>query len=177
MASTLLYEAGVHRSKGELDSAIVAFSKALELDPSSFSAYNNRGLTFLEKKRYQDAIGDFTAAIGCPAGRPRAAARRAADRADRATTEPARGAAATAGNGTGARRTAGTAGTDDSAGRKATGSGTGDCTKPSSRACQAAAGRACCATAAAAGAGTATADSSGHAARASCRCAAASSPG
>ena len=58
MASTLLYEAGLHRSKGELDSAVVAFSKALELDPGSFSAYNNRGLTFLEKKRYEDAIAE-----------------------------------------------------------------------------------------------------------------------
>ena len=63
MTTRLLYEAGVHRSKGELDSAVVAFSQAIELDPNSFSAYNNRGLTFLEKGALKDAIGDFTEAI------------------------------------------------------------------------------------------------------------------
>ena len=62
MAGTLLYEAGLHRSKGELDQAIVAFSQALELMPDSFSAFNNRGLTFLEKGAYEDAVADFTSA-------------------------------------------------------------------------------------------------------------------
>jgi tetratricopeptide (TPR) repeat protein len=62
-ASTLLYEAGVHKSRGELPEAVAAFTSALELDPESFSAYNNRGLIYLELNEFDRAIDDFTAAM------------------------------------------------------------------------------------------------------------------
>jgi tetratricopeptide (TPR) repeat protein len=48
---------------GDLDGAIAAFNEALALDPGDINLVFTRGLAFYKKKRYGDAIVDFTAVI------------------------------------------------------------------------------------------------------------------
>ena len=50
-------------NKGELDKAIADFSKAIEIDPKSAIAYNNRGWAYEGKKDYDRAIADYSKAI------------------------------------------------------------------------------------------------------------------
>lgn len=45
------------------DSAISNYSKAIKIDPKLVKAYNNRGIAYIWKKRYDLAIADFTKAI------------------------------------------------------------------------------------------------------------------
>ena len=45
------------------DSAIADFTKAIELDPKYYLAYNNRGIAFGRKNDFQAAIADHTRAI------------------------------------------------------------------------------------------------------------------
>ena len=49
--------------KSEYDSAIRDYTKAIELDPKFVDAYNNRGLSYDNKKEYDSAIRDYTKAI------------------------------------------------------------------------------------------------------------------
>ncbi len=53
----------VYNNKGEYHKAIVAFNKAIELDPSFAFAYNNRGWAYIELEQYEQAIVDSTKAI------------------------------------------------------------------------------------------------------------------
>ena len=62
-------EAAIHNSrgsaygeKGEIDRAIGAFTKAIELNPNYAVAYNNRGLAYRKKGDYDRAIVDYTIA-------------------------------------------------------------------------------------------------------------------
>ena len=52
-----------HNNKGEYDKAIVAFNKAIELDPSFAIAYNNRGWAYIELEQYEQGIADCDKAI------------------------------------------------------------------------------------------------------------------
>ena len=49
--------------KGEYHKAIIAFDKAIELDPDLAIAYNNRGWSYLELGQYEQAITDCDEAI------------------------------------------------------------------------------------------------------------------
>ena len=49
------------------DEAIGAFSKAIDLDPRNFSAYDNRGNAYFFKGDYENAILDYKKAIGIDA--------------------------------------------------------------------------------------------------------------
>ena len=51
------------RDKGEIDSAIENFTKAIELSPDLAIAYSNRGVAYGEKGDIDRAIADFTEAI------------------------------------------------------------------------------------------------------------------
>jgi elongation factor Tu len=44
---------------GEIDAAIAAYSKAIELDPGHAGAHNNRGLALREKGEYAKALDDY----------------------------------------------------------------------------------------------------------------------
>ena len=50
---------GAYYLKGEYDSAIVDFTKAIELNPNYAIAYNNRGVAYHLKKEYDSAIVRF----------------------------------------------------------------------------------------------------------------------
>lgn len=49
--------------KGEYDSAVNDYSKAIDLNPKEVSAYMNRGLALFNKKNYEQAISDYDKAI------------------------------------------------------------------------------------------------------------------
>ena len=53
----------VYAEKGDYDTAIRDFNKAIELDPKLAQAFYNRGLAYVNKKDYALAIRDFTRAI------------------------------------------------------------------------------------------------------------------
>ena len=53
----------VYNNKGEYHKAIIAFTKAIELDPSLALAYNNRGWAYIELGQYEQAIADYDKAI------------------------------------------------------------------------------------------------------------------
>lgn len=58
------YEKGLFFNRtGQPDKAIEAFTKAIELNPESAKAYNNRGAVWYLKKDYDRAILDYSAAI------------------------------------------------------------------------------------------------------------------
>ncbi len=52
-----------YNNEGEYDKAIIAFTKAIELDPELAFAYNNRGWAYIELGQYEQAIADCTKAI------------------------------------------------------------------------------------------------------------------
>ena len=52
-----------YNNQGEYDKAIVAFNKAIELDPDFALAYNNRGWAYIELEQYEQGIADCTKAI------------------------------------------------------------------------------------------------------------------
>ena len=55
------YQRGMwHVSMGELDQAIIEFSKAIEVDDRFGEAYSNRGVAHLNKGELDQAISDFT---------------------------------------------------------------------------------------------------------------------
>jgi tetratricopeptide (TPR) repeat protein len=49
--------------KGNYDKAIADLNEAIRLNPSSFSAYNNRGSVWEEKSEYDKAITDYNEAL------------------------------------------------------------------------------------------------------------------
>ncbi|GBU28983.1 hypothetical protein R84B8_02545 [Treponema sp. R8-4-B8] len=51
------------RLKNQFDEAIIAFNKAIELNPKNAIAYGGRGEAFRGKKQYDKAINDFNKAI------------------------------------------------------------------------------------------------------------------
>ena len=53
----------VYNNEGEHNKAIVAFTKAIELDPSFAVAYSNRGWAYIELGQYEQAIADCNKAI------------------------------------------------------------------------------------------------------------------
>lgn len=50
-------------AKGEYDSAVTDYSRAIELNPKETSIYLNRGLVFYHKKSYDLAVADYNKAI------------------------------------------------------------------------------------------------------------------
>jgi len=52
-----------YNNEGEYDKAIVAFTKAIELDPELALAYNNRGWAYIELGQYEQGIADYTKAM------------------------------------------------------------------------------------------------------------------
>lgn len=56
------YLGWAHREKGEFDLAIAAYDSAIKRDPRA-DWYNNRGLLYLDTKKLDEAITDFTEAI------------------------------------------------------------------------------------------------------------------
>ncbi len=59
-----LIDRGVgYLDKGDFDSAILEFNKALEIDPGNGDAYYNRGVAYYDKGEYERAISDYTKAI------------------------------------------------------------------------------------------------------------------
>ena len=53
----------IYNNEGQYHKAIVAFTKAIELDPSLALAYSNRGWAYIESGQYEQAIADCTKAI------------------------------------------------------------------------------------------------------------------
>ena len=53
----------VYNNEGEYHKAIVAFTKAIELDPSLAIAYSNRGWAYIELGQYEHAITDYDRAV------------------------------------------------------------------------------------------------------------------
>ncbi len=45
------------------EDAIIAYDKALEIDPSNTSAWNNKGIAMLRLKKYQEAIDCYDKAL------------------------------------------------------------------------------------------------------------------
>jgi len=52
-----------YNNEGEYHKALVAFNKAIELDPNFAPAFNNRGWAYIELKQYEEGIADCTKAI------------------------------------------------------------------------------------------------------------------
>ena len=52
-----------HHNKGQYDTAISDYNKAIEINPRDAWAYNNRGVAYLVKRQDDRAITDFTEAI------------------------------------------------------------------------------------------------------------------
>ncbi len=52
-----------YNNEGDYDNAIVAFTKAIELDPNYALAYGNRGWVYIKLGQYEQAIADSTKAI------------------------------------------------------------------------------------------------------------------
>ena len=47
----------------DLSTAIINFTKAIELDPKYANAYFNRGIAYSSLKKYPEALADYTKAI------------------------------------------------------------------------------------------------------------------
>ncbi len=63
--------ARAYYEKGNLDSTIYYYSRAIALNDGYFDAHNNRGIIFAQSKRFEEAIGDFTACIAIDSLNPR----------------------------------------------------------------------------------------------------------
>ena len=58
------YSAGNERAKdGDNEDALIAYDKALELDPNHVSAWNNKGIVLSRLKRFDEAIVCYDKAI------------------------------------------------------------------------------------------------------------------
>ena len=53
----------IYNNEGEYHKAIVAFTKAIELDPSLAIAYSNRGWAYIGLGQYEQAITDYDWAV------------------------------------------------------------------------------------------------------------------
>ncbi len=62
-AQEFLVIGNVFYEQKDFDSAIVAYTKAIEYNPSYSEAYYNRGLAYADKKEFEQAISDYTKAI------------------------------------------------------------------------------------------------------------------
>ena len=62
-AEDFIYRGYTKGKSGDLYGAIIDYTKAIEINPNSFTAFNNRGLLKLQLKDYKGAIADFTKAI------------------------------------------------------------------------------------------------------------------
>ena len=63
-ASGVAFHKGYVASKNsEWSSAIIHFTKAIELDPTNINVYNHRGFGFSKQEQYIEAIADFTKAV------------------------------------------------------------------------------------------------------------------
>lgn len=63
-ASGVAFHKGYVASKNsEWSSAIIHFTKAIELDPTNINAYNHSGFGFSKQEQYLEAIADFTKAV------------------------------------------------------------------------------------------------------------------
>ena len=63
-AATEAYEKGkACLDKKDYDAAIVAFTRAIQLDPNNAKAYNRRGIAYEHKREHDKAIADYTEAI------------------------------------------------------------------------------------------------------------------
>lgn len=51
------------QNRNDFDSAVLYYTKAIELAPKYAPAYYNRGIVFNSQKKYAEAIGDYTKAI------------------------------------------------------------------------------------------------------------------
>ncbi len=56
-------EGFLYNNQEEYNKAIIAFNKAIDLDPSFAPAYNNRGWAYIELGQYEQAIADYDKAI------------------------------------------------------------------------------------------------------------------
>jgi len=55
---------GINAGKNkDFNSAIINYTKAIELDPKHVPAYNSRGIAYDDLKKYPEAIADYTKAI------------------------------------------------------------------------------------------------------------------
>jgi tetratricopeptide (TPR) repeat protein len=50
-------------NRGQYDEAILDFSKALEINPTLFPPYSNRGLAYSKKGQFEQAISDYSKAL------------------------------------------------------------------------------------------------------------------
>ena len=66
-ADRLVYEGTDAYKAHDYDLAISKFTESIKLDPKNNSAFNNRGLTYRDKKDYDAAIADFNSALGIKA--------------------------------------------------------------------------------------------------------------
>lgn len=58
------FSEGNERAKeGNHDDALIAYDKALEMDPNHISAWNNKGIVLSKLKRFEEAIGCYDQAI------------------------------------------------------------------------------------------------------------------
>ncbi|SHO45684.1 hypothetical protein NSIN_20741 [Nitrosotalea sinensis] len=58
------YSSGNENAKqGNYDDALLAYDKALEIDPRHVSAWNNKGIVLSRLKRYEEAISCYDMAI------------------------------------------------------------------------------------------------------------------
>ena len=58
------FEKGAKAYKNkDFNSAIINYTKAIELDPKYAKAYSNRGLAYSDLKKHEEAIADYTIAI------------------------------------------------------------------------------------------------------------------
>lgn len=62
-AEDYIYEGYTKGKSGDLYGAIKDYTKAIQINPNSFVAYNNRGLSKLKLKDFKGAIADYTKAI------------------------------------------------------------------------------------------------------------------
>ena len=62
--NNLWYNEGNEKAKeGNNEDAIIAYGKALEIDPSNVSAWNNKGIVLSRLKRFEEAIICYDQAI------------------------------------------------------------------------------------------------------------------
>ena len=58
------YDMGNARAKeGDNEDALIAYDKALEVDPNHVRAWNNKGIALSRLKRFEEAIGCYDKAI------------------------------------------------------------------------------------------------------------------
>ena len=62
-AFDLFEEGNKQYNRKRYDRAIEAYTKAIEINPSDYTFYNNRGLAFYKKRDYDAAVSDFNRAV------------------------------------------------------------------------------------------------------------------